>query len=744
MPDLKKVYETSGGAVRIGQGYYVERRVDEELLEALIESRNIFTITAPRQSGKSSLWIRIQSQLRAHRYNVGTADLRDVGYPGDDNRTVSAWTKKIIYSIARAFKLNITELKQWIAAQEDLSGTGLIKTFIAEYLRNSLKGPIVVCIDEIDMVQPFFPFTDNLFEAIRSLGQSRDELDLSFVLIGLNHPKDLLKTTPTSGFNILGQSIFLRDFNADEETAELWSRNLPIKDDAERIKTGIAIIEQTGGQPFLTASLFEAARKDQIENADQIKLLTDRLTEGAMRGGEWCSSHFEIPKAIIKVWPKAAYPVLEEYRKVRKKPVAAKMLREGIRAALLKTGLVKEVDGLITPKSPIHLTYFDDQWINGLQARTGQSETTGYVTGLDDDPKDRICILSAGGMMSMEPKPDGKIGEPNDTNAFFNRFDELHTIAEIDSFFLTGKDSSDMNPEDWMMIARAIYQKRANGYAGFVVIQGTDTLSYTASAVAYALGDGLTFPVVFVGSQNAPHVVHGDARINLMRAATVATLDIPEVVAVVGDTIHRAVRVQKKDDYRFDGMHSPTFEPLGIISSEVNLKNDLVRSVKKTSQINLINEFSSGIFKIGLYPGLNPNFIMPILENPELEGIIIDTLGIGNVPTGDTSEQNWSLIPFISRATELNIPVLLASQFPVQTNMLKTYKPAEAPLEAGAFTAADMAPPAAVTKFMWVLPQINKLIEGGSLLEVNKLKEVKTWMQTNLLGEVIDENQINV
>ena len=162
----------------------------------------------------------------------------------------------------------------------------------------------------------------------------------------------------------------------------------------------------------------------------------------------------------------------------------------------------------------------------------------------------------------------------------------------------------------------------------------------------------------------------------------------------------------------------------------------MIRSVKKTAQIELVNEFSSGVFKIGFYPGLNPEFIMPLLDNPKLDGIIIETLGIGNVPTGES----WSLISFIAGATERNIPVMLASQFPVQTSMLDTYEPAQAPLEAGAFTSGDMSPPAAVTKFMWVLPQIAERIANGSVKEESKLEQVQIWMKTNLIGELVEQN----
>jgi L-asparaginase/Glu-tRNA(Gln) amidotransferase subunit D len=241
----------------------------------------------------------------------------------------------------------------------------------------------------------------------------------------------------------------------------------------------------------------------------------------------------------------------------------------------------------------------------------------------------------------------------------------------------------------------------------------------------------LSFPVVFVGSQTAPHVIHGDARINLMRACTLATRgkDIPEVVAVINDQIHRAVRVEKRDDFRFDGMHSPTFEPLGLIADQIEIKRSLIRKLPKIiPEIVLRNEFSHNILKIGVYPGLYPDFLKTVLDDPRLEGVIIETLGIGNIPV----EGKWNLVPFIEKATNNDIPVLLVSQFPIQSEMTAKYEPASAPLAAGAIGAANMAPPAAVTKFMWVLPQIRRRNLSG----IDKRDEIKKWMNLDFVGEV--------
>src|SRR6185295_12359456 len=101
----------------------------------------------------------------------------------------------------------------------------------------------------------------------------------------------------------------------------------------------------------------------------------------------------------------------------------------------------------------------------------------------------------------------------------------------------------------------------------------------------------------------------------------------------------------------------PTLDPIGIIADRIEIKSSIVRKPQKLKRdIELRNEFSHNILKIGLYPGLDPAFLSRVLEDPKLEGVIIETLGIGNVPV----EGKWSLIPFIEKATRANIPVLLA------------------------------------------------------------------------------------
>jgi L-asparaginase len=727
-------YEFSGGPVRPNKSLYVGRNSDEQFHRAVVEKRDVFILTAPRQTGKTSLWFNALDHLRAHGFNTSLLDFRVVlGQPEENTRAAKGWTDTLLRATARRFDLDIQDLGHWIEANSKRSTTEQIVDFFKDFLRSRLKGPIIIAFDEIDVVQLYHYFTDNFFEAIRALAVERDALDLSFVMIGLNHPKDLLKTTPAGGFNISGLHISLEDFNPDDApTVTAWADAYPIAG-ADRLAIAKAALTATGGQPFLTARLLEDARKSGVREEREFAPVVERLLEDAKDGKGAVGAHFASARDIVSERPNLSFRMLDVIERSRGTPVPIATLRGEVRAALVSTGLLRERNRAFIMKSPIYKDFFDDQWIADLKASIGTDVPARAAFGSvgQSGEKKRVCIINTGGMISMELQPDGRIGAPHDLTAHFRAFPELFEIADFAAVPLMSKDSSDMNPDDWSAIANTIYQRRDQGFNGFVVVHGTDTLPYTASAVAYALGGNLSFPVVFVGSQTAPHVIHGDARINLMRACTLATYgkDIPEVVAVIDDQIHRAVRVEKRDDFRFDGMHSPTFEPLGLIADRIEIKKSLIRKLPRLGpDIDLRNEFSHHVLKIGVYPGLDADFLRPVLDNPKLEGVIIETLGIGNIPI----EGKWSLIPFIEQATTNDIPVLLVSQFPIQPELTAKYEPASAPLAAGAIGAANMAPPAAVTKFMWVLAQIAQKKLSG----LDKRDEVRKWMNIDFVGEV--------
>lgn len=719
-------YQYSGGPL-LSNALYVERAHDREIADLLLAGRHLLAVTAPRQSGKTSTLERLGSSLVAVGHVVAIVDLRDaVGSPPEKGKH-----QDFFYNLFNSFvdKLDLPEdlFESWINDNCHIPSARLVRDFFSNFLRKFHQEPLLIGIDEIDWVQLHSYQTDDLFEGLRLLASEREKNDISIVLAGINHPTDLLKALPPSTFNIL-TDVILKDFGTDEKTVAAWADGLPW-DEATRQAVGRQVLEQTGGQPYLTAVLFQDVLDAEANDLPKIEVTVSRLIED-LRSGQRLKPHIQAPSDVILAQESRAWLALTLYEHCLEEPVSARAPERSALALLRLSGLVRERSGLIEVKSPIYRQIFDKRWIAETQARIGTHKAIARrqkkgATG------DAICLITTGGMIAMDLGADGRIIPPHSIDAFIDDFPEIREFADIDPLNLTNKDSSNMLPADWKTIAQAIYQRRNRGYKGFVVAHGTDTLAYTASAVAYALGPGLDFPVVFTASQVPRYVLHGDARINLLRACTVATKPIPEVVVSISDHVYRAVRVEKKDDYRFDALHSPTFGPLAIVAGEVELQHHLIRRPDKSRLLECNAEFSEGVFKFSLYPGLDPAFLRPVLENPNLKGIIIETFGIGVLPT----EGKHSLLPMIEEATQRLIPVLLVSQYPIQKQMSEVYELATLPIQAGAIVAA-MSAPAAVTKFMWVLPQVENRIISGDVLPGDKLEEVKQYMNRDLIGEL--------
>jgi L-asparaginase len=310
----------------------------------------------------------------------------------------------------------------------------------------------------------------------------------------------------------------------------------------------------------------------------------------------------------------------------------------------------------------------------------------------------------------------------------------LPEIVDFDFVPLMNKDSTNMNPGDWTRMAKAVYERRDNGYSGFVIAHGTDTMHFSASALAFALGRDLNFPVVLTGAQTIPEVRHGDARVNLLRACKVASaLDLAEVVISFGEYVFRGCRAQKKDERRFDAFESPAFPPAAYITEEIVL-SPWVFPRRKTPgpDIELRANFEVGVLQVSLIPGLEPDLLRPILESGECKGVTLQSFGAGNVP----NEEPYSFAKIIRRAAELNKPVIITSQFPANATLHTSYEPGRAAIEAGAIPTGNMTSACATAKFRWVLAQVEEQVGKSVIRESQRVEHVSRMMQTVYVGEM--------
>ena len=345
---------------------------------------------------------------------------------------------------------------------------------------------------------------------------------------------------------------------------------------------------------------------------------------------------------------------------------------------------------------------------------------------------ERVCIVYTGGTIGMK-EVDGVFRPALSVDEFLDIAPELKNFVEVDLVVLSNKDSTNITPIDWSNIARAIYERRDSNYKGFVVTHGTDTMHFTSSAVAFALGQELNFPVVFTGAQTIPASLGGDARRNLINACRVALTDLAEVVISFGDYVFRACRTQKMDERKFAAFESPAFPPLAYITQTIDVQPlAFTQSNKQSAGMNSTTfnpHFETGILQIELIPGLEPELVRAMIQMASCNGLILKSFGAGNVPT----QGEFSFLELIEEAVHVRgIPVILTSQFPANATTTTAYEPGVRAREAGAIPTGNMTSAAAAAKLRWVLAQA----KTKGLEAQEKMRFVAESMMHVYIGEM--------
>lgn len=277
-------------------------------------------------------------------------------------------------------------------------------------------------------------------------------------------------------------------------------------------------------------------------------------------------------------------------------------------------------------------------------------------------------------------------------------------------------DSSDMAPSDWLRVARAI-EERYDDFAGFVVLHGTDTLAYTASALSFLL-EGLGKPVIVTGSQVPLERLRSDARENLLASALLAVSpELHEVCVFFGGTLFRGNRVTKVSASGFDAFESPNEAALAVAGVDVVMGPAAPRH-PQAGRLRVHQLADVSVAAVRLFPGIRPELLANLLRDP-VRGVVLETYGAGNAPTRD-----GSLVAVIADATARGVVVVNCTQCLRGTVDMSGYATGAALAAAGVVSGADMTPEAALTKLIWLL---------GRGLEPT---EVKRLVGLDLRGEL--------
>lgn len=335
----------------------------------------------------------------------------------------------------------------------------------------------------------------------------------------------------------------------------------------------------------------------------------------------------------------------------------------------------------------------------------------------------KIAIIHAGGTTCM--RTDRKtltitpVRHEEESFESIHRFlPEIQKFTSVDFFPLYDTGSSEIQPKHWQELAEFIY-KKMNDYEGFVVIHGTNTMSYTASALSFAL-QNLSVPIVFTGGIRPISDLSTDARQNIVFACMLATMDIAEVCVVYGKKILRGNCSKKISESFGDVFIGTERGKLGEIHRTILLHENRLKRRKR----NLIFKpnFRGIIPVIRTVPGLDVNIYECMMD--KIDGIMIAGYGPGHIPE---KENSW--FPFIKKIAEKGKPILIHSQMHRSEVMLHAYKQGEKLLELGCISTADMTIECSYAKLLWCL---------GQNMTLHKIKET---MIKNIVEELTTENQ---
>ncbi|MCI0475904.1 MAG: asparaginase domain-containing protein, partial [Anaerolineales bacterium] len=237
----------------------------------------------------------------------------------------------------------------------------------------------------------------------------------------------------------------------------------------------------------------------------------------------------------------------------------------------------------------------------------------------------RVYIAYTGGTIGMTNTGEGYAPAPGFLETRLRAMPELRDAA-MPEFVLHEYspllDSSNMTPREWFLIARDIFENY-DAFDGFVVLHGTDTMAYTASALPFLL-QGLTKPVILTGSQIPLIELRSDARENLITALLIAAHHpIPEVCLYFGDKLLRGCRTVKVNATGFDAFASPNYPPLGTVGVDIQIDWSVIRTAPMAHLKMPPTELNATVGALRLFPGISAQLLQNVLQMP-LQGLVLE------------------------------------------------------------------------------------------------------------------------